>query len=97
MKKRKQSNVTPLFGAHLPTGQPPLDVVLFCKELYAKALRGEIIGIGVAFVDGGNSTVATLAEGHARSELLIAAVRSLDFEMMTRYRQAAEVTEDVRG
>lgn len=82
-------NIVPLTNAHLPIGQPNSDIVSLLRSLLLKAGRGDITGLGIAWVEGQeNETNYQIESGCARGALLVAAVSGMFWEVNRRWRGA---------
>jgi hypothetical protein len=79
-----------LTAAHLGIGEPVKEIVALLKSTLEAAERGEIIGIAIAKVDGGNSTSNTYESGHADGALLMMAVHSLHYRITKTWYDGAE-------
>lgn len=66
-----------LTSAHLGTGEPCADVVQLLKEYLARAERGEIIGLSVAYVEASNKIVSGWATGCASGDHMMLSVHDL--------------------
>ena len=65
-------DIIPLTGAHLPIGVADEETIALLRGLLAKAERGDLIGIGVYWVEYQNDVLCSIAPGCARAALMVA-------------------------
>jgi hypothetical protein len=74
---KKKSKVTALYGVCPTGGNPEPDVIELLEFYLKKAKRGEISGLAIAYVDGGQSIGSAFASGCADKNLLMASTHGL--------------------
>ena len=82
----ESADVINLTNAHLPTGKVDAEIVLLLSSLLAKARRGDLTGMCIAWVEGQNDVVYQIEGGFARDALLVAGASGLFWEVHRRWR-----------
>lgn len=81
--RKRKTVVTPWGPVHSIPG-PDATVVALAQEILAKAKAGEIKGLMVSYVDGGDGACSDWTAGNASANDMIAAVSQLWFMVMKR-------------
>jgi hypothetical protein len=86
----KKASFHPLFAVHPPLRKPDKEIITFLEEYLAKAKRGEIAGLCIAYVDGGEHIHSDYASGHADKNLMMTAVHLLHTHITKIWYDAVE-------
>lgn len=79
------ADIIPLTNAHLPTGHQDEEIVGILRALLARAEKGDIIGLGVYWIEGQNDILVDIKPGCARAALMVAAASRLYKETDRRW------------
>jgi hypothetical protein len=85
------AEIKALHGAVINTGEPCKGVIEMLEEYLEEARRGEIVGLGLAAVQGNGDVVTDWAPGRAHRHFLVAGVNLL------AHKITAEVSADPAG
>lgn len=84
------ADVIPLTAVHLGINEADEEIVSLLRGLLAKAEQGDVIGMGCYWIEGQNDIVYSVASGHARGALMVAAAMGLNQETSNRWMRGRE-------
>lgn len=79
------ADVIPLTDAHLPTGHVDEEMVSLLRAILARAERGDVLGLGIYWIEGQNDILMDVKAGCARAALMVAAAGRLYDETNKRW------------
>ncbi len=85
---RMDSKVVPLRAGPVATGAAHPDVIELLERLLAEAQRGEITGIAVAHVDGGDMLMTNWAQGNSTVSRLVGVAALLQYRIAKTWDQS---------
>lgn len=75
------NKIVPLHGGPVATGHSHPDVVELLEALLEEAKRGEVAGVAIAVVDGGDSLRTEWAQGNSSTSRLVGAIALMQYRI----------------
>lgn len=79
------AEVIALSNAHLGIGEPDEEIIGLLRAVLARAEKGDVIGLGMYWVEGQNDIFMDVKAGCARAALMVAAASRLFKETDKRW------------
>lgn len=79
------AEVIPITGAHLGIGEPDEEIVSLLRAVLARAEKGDVIGLGMYWIEGQNDILLDVKAGCARAALMVSGAWKLFKETDQRW------------